>query len=1245
MALGGRELRLILSLQSYGSANWARVRRDIDQLERSIKAAKFNKLRIQEQIVRKAQQLTQARDRVSRLEQQALNRRTQLLSRAARVEQQFARQRIQSANNVLQIENAIATKQIQIKRQQDTIAKSRGLVPGALGVAANIRGPTGQFVQAGSIARSLAVQETNLATKRLGIQKQIADFGAVEASMSARVLNNKASLLARERALENIVGQRKAKELAIGKSLQGEGSRVKELTYRYRAALQTQQQLEILSKNLPRQAGILQSRLKGVLEQEKLIAAKKFEQAAAVARQIELQNLQVKQLDQLEARHAEVLKEIEGINRAEAAVNSELAAQLATLEKEAITLERAKISVGELAAEFKVLAGTQMESAVATDRAINRQNRLLRAQTAARTVGHLGRTAQFTGLLGVAGLGLVANQFATFDRATAKAATQLRGVGESFVASADSAGKLQRRILDMTRQFPASAKEMADSAYQIASGMNFAGNSTERLNKTTILLRAANRVAVAGQTDLASATDTVITAFNNFDPQAKNVNGILNRIFAIVRFGRGDFTQFASVFGRVAGAAHAAGASLTEAGGALAYLSQVLPRANATAGLARLYQILSRRELVAGFKALGLPITINVKGVEKLKPLSEIVREIVANSPKIRQGGIALSNLLAGVSARGQLALGARRASGLQGTAQARLVLTDLIKGYPQYRQVLRNVGKDNNEFVASLKRMRDTPGFKFQLALAQFKAFAVVLGQFVLPILARFLDHIVRAVHWFDNLSDHTKKLIAKIATFGAIGLLVGGTLAALIGSLATIGLMFTAAGATAVLAGAAFLAIGAAAIYIITHWKKVKAFFAGLTAFIASVWKDAMNTIIGLSEAAAAAVGEDFLNMVRVVTTAGSLIKDAFKHPLRNLHPIREFQRAGKSGIIKDLKDVLGISFLEKDARNRLSREGSKAAKAFNDAYYKGMHGGRTKIEDTAIAARLTRGAADLPKAKKHVDTFSTALAKQEKAFKNAAKAGSLLKYLQDFQNQSTANGVDKTQKLADATNRLSTARGRLTEATLRLQQAQQAVTQERLGVLGNVFQGPLMQGPLGQAFQGISQTLEGFGKVFPIPSKLILSDQMVQQNFFKQFARDIKVFRKAGAFKGTVGQQTLQEIFQMGASGALPFLEGLIKGHAVGKFAKNIEVQNKLIGRSDIWGKQLTAADKQLEAAKIQLDVARNRVAAAEVKDKTKGAHTTNYHGDTVYVMSNESNAEAIARYIRLHGGTKRHKGKKK
>lgn len=527
-----------------------------------------------------------------------------------------------------------------------------------------------------------------------------------------------------------------------------------------------------------------------------------------------------------EMRLAAVQKEINRLKKQEILYRSRLQSQAA----EQLALERS--------------LGVQI---AANNAALARAVRIEAFQRRARLVTHAGSVAAMAGGLGLAISAGAASKFAEFNRQAVGAATQMRGVNESFSSTVEISGTLQTALLDLTRRFPASATEMADAIYDIASGMDVQIDRTSRLTETQQrfnhsfnLLKAANKVAVAGNLDLATATDVLITTFNNFDPTIRNQTEILDRLFAIVRFGKGTFAEFSPQIGRMASAANAAGQTLTEAGGALAFLSRNLPLSQATTALVRIFQIIGRKEFTTGFQEL-FRVSPFEKGTRQLKDLSELMSIIEIQGPKIwpgfKKGSVDLQNVLQNITAAGQDVIRDTTGSvGLVSTEFARRAITNFIIFGEQYRDVVDEVGSTQGEFVKSFEAFRAQPGVQWQIAINQFKAFAIIVGQDVIPVVLRFIDFVGRLAQRYEDLNPRTRELISQFATWGSIILLVGGAFTTIVGAIGILigrmggllGILGTGTGAAGVLGRMGRLlvivrnlaALGAIIIVLKTIW-----------------------------------------------------------------------------------------------------------------------------------------------------------------------------------------------------------------------------------------------------------------------------------------------------------------------------------------------------------------------------------------------------------------------------------------
>jgi len=395
------------------------------------------------------------------------------------------------------------------------------------------------------------------------------------------------------------------------------------------------------------------------------------------------------------------------------------------------------------------------------ERTAPRVARLERLRAGAQGLAAAGRTAMFAGGVGAVGLGFAATSAARLATESSLAATQA-------ITSIQQVGKVteqvQQGILSQMQKFPASADEMAKSIYEIFSGTNIQ-NSQKGLQ----LMATFNKAAVAGQSDLNTATQGGITVMNAYNKGVKDIIPIEQKMFSAVRFGRTTFTDFNNALNQLVPAFKSANQSIDTMFGSLAFLTRRMPSVRqASVALARATEILANPKMIEGLKKAGVNIS-DVHG--NLLDLPVVLGRILKQYPELAKG----KNVMQWV----------KELSNQTGTIQARKALTFLFRQFPQYSQMLKQVSGDTNEFTRSYKVMSQTPQVKLNVAINQFKALAIAIGKDAIPAIIQLLGPLTEAGTWFHNLSPGVKQTIATLAVFSSALLLVGGSLAVVIGGL----------------------------------------------------------------------------------------------------------------------------------------------------------------------------------------------------------------------------------------------------------------------------------------------------------------------------------------------------------------------------------------------------------------------------------------------------------------------------
>lgn len=375
------------------------------------------------------------------------------------------------------------------------------------------------------------------------------------------------------------------------------------------------------------------------------------------------------------------------------------------------------------------------------------------------TAMDVGRGLQLRGLLGGAALGVAAQQAADFSTLVTKAGTQVAGNNSLEQIGKNTIG-LQKEILNLMGQFPASAQEQADAAYDIFSAMNVP------LKQGVGLLKLFNMVAVAGATDLETATNAMITILNNFGGSFDKTMKAVNTSFAIIRFGRLEFSEFNDMLNAVVPSAKAAGQTLEDVSGAMALVTKMIPsqKQGATA-ISRLLEVLTRSDFRAGAKKMGLSIET---ATGALKPLPEIIAELARLD--ISQAEGTINSLFQVVTATGR---GGGR--GIQSTVQARRALILLVKEFQEYQKVQKGVTGATSEFEKRYTMMIGTAGVKWEKFKANMQALLIMVGAAAIPLFERLGQKVNNAVNWARQNKGMLEFAVKATLVTAAASLLAG--------------------------------------------------------------------------------------------------------------------------------------------------------------------------------------------------------------------------------------------------------------------------------------------------------------------------------------------------------------------------------------------------------------------------------------------------------------------------------------
>jgi TP901 family phage tail tape measure protein len=417
-----------------------------------------------------------------------------------------------------------------------------------------------------------------------------------------------------------------------------------------------------------------------------------------------------------------------------------------------------------------------------------RQMPIQRMHDLGQAMSGIGRTMQLFGAIGTVSLGLAARSAAEFNTSLSLAATQARDIDAPASQINKRMNEIQNGIsgargeldgiLGLMGRFPATSDEMTASAYEIFSSMNLERFGAEKMAKGLGLLASANKLAVAGGADLGEATNAMITVLNNFDPMLEHTTEQFDTMFDIVRFGRMRLADFNIMMNKIAPAAADAGMKLADVGGAMAFLTQVMPSQRMVAtGISRLIEALRHPDILAGLRKFGIEAR-DASG--HLRPLDDLMQEIADRFPQLRTGQKSAAEFFRELSAIGR---GGGR--GQIFTAEGRRAFSEIMTHFDQYMEAQRNIEQNTGEFGKTLEQQLNTIGVQWGIFTNKLRALAIEIGTDAVPVFQQLGEHVQRFLNWWKQLNPETRKMIVQWAIWASVGSLVAGVLLAVSGAL----------------------------------------------------------------------------------------------------------------------------------------------------------------------------------------------------------------------------------------------------------------------------------------------------------------------------------------------------------------------------------------------------------------------------------------------------------------------------
>ena len=386
---------------------------------------------------------------------------------------------------------------------------------------------------------------------------------------------------------------------------------------------------------------------------------------------------------------------------------------------------------------------------------------------------------------------------------------------------------LKDQITELSNETGVASADIAESVYNAISAGQDTGDAVNFVSESLKLARA-------GFTDSAAATDILTTALNAYGMEASDVTRVSDVLIQTQNLGKTTVGELASQMGRVIPTAKQVGVQFEELNAAYAVMtSNGINTAQTTTYLSSMLNELGKqgssadkafREGTKHIKEGGLSMAEAMEQGWSLTDVLSILDEQAAAS------GTTISNMF--------------------GSAEAGKAATVLWDNASQLNGVLEQMNTAAGATDEAYGKL-NTTSFQTQLILNQLKNTGIELGTSILQLIQPALQSVGEWVNklstWISGLDENQKKQIVTIgAIIAAVGplLITVGKLATGISSIMTLGSKLipiiagispVALAVTAVIAG-----LVAAGVYLYKNWDTVKEKAAALKTAIAETWNN---------------------------------------------------------------------------------------------------------------------------------------------------------------------------------------------------------------------------------------------------------------------------------------------------------------------------------------------------------------------------------------------------------------------
>ena len=352
-------------------------------------------------------------------------------------------------------------------------------------------------------------------------------------------------------------------------------------------------------------------------------------------------------------------------------------------------------------------------------------------------VGSLGKMRTELAVAGAAvyGLGRTVGNAAT---ASAEFGTAMAEVS-TLLDDTSSVDGLSDSVRELSREYGQAPTAQAKALYQIISAG--ASNAAD----ATTILTAANKLAIGGVTDVATAADGLTSILNAYGAEVGTASDVSDALFVAMKAGKTTIGELSNSIGQVAPLASQAGAGLEEILAATAALTK--------GGVSTSEAMTQLRGILAAV-------------VKPTKEASDAAEELGLDFSAAALKSKGLAGFLADVQAKtgGSTEAMAKLFGGVEALGGA-LALTG--KASNVFRAILEDMAKKAGLTETAFAKMSETPEMAALRFKAALKDLQISLGQAV-TALTPFLEG---ATGILKAITDLPGPLKSAVLGFGALG------------------------------------------------------------------------------------------------------------------------------------------------------------------------------------------------------------------------------------------------------------------------------------------------------------------------------------------------------------------------------------------------------------------------------------------------------------------------------------------